>query len=179
LTATPTSSAPPDERQAELLERWSRRYRPALLRFFHRRMPAGADPEDLVQEVFVRLARREDLANVENIDGYLFQAAANILTDWRRKQLTHAASAHGELDEHIEDVGFTPERVLIGKETLRSLLGALSMLPERTRAVFMLYHFEGLSHAEIGRRLSIAVRTVEDHIARANQVLARALGERP
>ncbi len=162
-----------DAQQALLLETWSRRYRTALTSFFTRRMPPGADPEDLVQEVFVRLARRQDLADVQNVEGYLFQAAANILTDWRRRQLTHAAAAHCELDERLPDVGHSPERVLLGREGLRSLLAALSALPERTRAVFMLYHFEGMPHAEIGRRLNIAIRTVEDHIARANAALMR------
>ena len=162
----------------ELLESWSRRYRAPLLQFFQRRMPPGADREDLVQEVFLRLARRDDLAGVENIDGYLFHAAANVLTDWRRKQVTHRAAAHDGLPETLEDVGFSAERVLIGKETVRSLIAALGGLPERTRAVFMLYHFQGLSHADIGRRLGIAIRTVEDHMARANSHLARALRER-
>ena len=163
----------------DLLEVWSRRYQPALLSFFQRRMPPGADREDLVQEVFLRLARREDLAGVENIDGYLFQAAANVLTDWRRKQLTHRAGAHQPLADNLEDVGFTAERVLLGKEAVRSMIQALAALPERTRAVFMLYHFQGLSHADIGRRLGIAIRTVEDHIARANAHLLKAMGGRP
>ncbi|MGE5567350.1 MAG: RNA polymerase sigma factor [Parcubacteria group bacterium] len=163
----------------DLLEVWSRRYRTALLSFFQRRMPAGADREDLVQEVFLRLARREDLAGVENIDGYLFQAAANVLTDWRRRQVTHRAAAHDALSDAIEDVGFTAERVLLGKEAVRSMIAALTALPERTRAVFMLYHFQGMPHAEIARRLGIAVRTVEDHVARANAHLLKALGGRP
>ena len=163
----------------ELLDRWSRRYRTALLSFYQRRMPPGADREDLVQEVFLRLARREDLAGVENIDGYLFHAAANVLTDWRRKQVTHRAAAHGELPDGLEDVGFSAERVLIGKETVRSLVAALGALPERTRAVFMLYHFQGLSHADIARRLGIAIRTVEDHMARANTHLLRVMGRQP
>ena len=162
----------------ELLESWSRRYRAPLLQFFQRRMPPGADREDLVQEVFLRLARRDDLAGVENIDGYLFHAAANVLTDWRRKQVTHRAAAHDGLPETLEDVGFSAERVLIGKEQVRSLIAALGGLPERTRAVFMLYHFQGLSHADIGRRLGIAIRTGEDHVARANLHLVRTLGER-
>jgi RNA polymerase sigma-70 factor (ECF subfamily) len=59
------------------------------------------------------------------------------------------------------------------------MIQALSALPERTRAVFMLYHFQGLSHADIGRRLGIAIRTVEDHIARANAHLLKAMGGRP
>lgn len=179
MSAELPNTAPDLEAEAALLEAWSRRYRPALLRFFQRRMPRGADREDLVQEVFLRLARRTDLAAIENIDGYLFHAAANVLTDWRRRQSARAAAAHAPLDERLEDVGFTPERVLIGRDAVRALIAALADLPERTRAVFMLYHFEGLPHAEIGRRLGIAVRTVEDHVARANAKLVHVLEDRP
>ncbi|HEX6860792.1 MAG TPA: sigma-70 family RNA polymerase sigma factor [Caulobacteraceae bacterium] len=176
MSAEPSARIETDQ---ALLDRWSRRYRTALLSFFQRRMPAGADREDLVQEVFLRLARRDDLAGVENIDGYLFQAAANVLTDWRRKQLTHRAGAHDPLSDTLEDVGFTAERVLLGKEAVRSMISALGALPERTRAVFVLYHFHGMTHAEIARRLGIAVRTVEDHVARANAHLLKAMGGRP
>jgi RNA polymerase sigma-70 factor (ECF subfamily) len=149
------------------------------MRFFDRRMPAAADSEDLVQEVFLKLSRRDDLHEIERVDSYLFEAAANVLKDWRRKQVTHAANAHGPLDDSFADVGAGAERVLLGKDTLRALIDALGELPERTRTVFMLYHFEYLPHAEIGRRLGIAVRTVEDHIARANSHLLRRMGGAP
>ena len=164
-------------RSAELLAQWSRRYRTALERYFQRRLPRGADQEDLVQEVFLNLARRDDLTTVEQVDGYLFQAAANVLTDWRRKQVTHAAAAHDAISETLQDVGFTPERVLIGKDAVGALVAALARLPARTRTVFMLYHFEYLPHAEIGRRLGIAVRTVEDHMARANAHLLSVMSD--
>jgi DNA-directed RNA polymerase specialized sigma24 family protein len=39
----------------------------------------------------------------------------------------------------------------------------------------VLYHFEQLPHARIARDLGIAVRTVEDHVARANVKLLQAL----
>jgi RNA polymerase sigma-70 factor (ECF subfamily) len=43
--------------------------------------------------------------------------------------------------------------------------------------VFVLYHFEGLSQAAVGRRLGIAVRTVEDHMRRANLHLLQRLDD--
>ena len=168
-----------DERQARLLEEWSRRYRPALLRFFQRRMPPGADREDLVQEVFLRLAR-QDLTAIANVEGYLFQAAANVLKDWRRHGLRHAADAHDAIEEDLPaEVDFSPERVLLGKDAVAALVAALEALPERTRAVFLLYHFDQLPQAEIARRLGIAVRTVENNMAKAHAHVATVMLERP
>lgn len=168
-----------DERQARLLEEWSRRYRPALLRFFQRRMPASADREDLVQEVFLRLAR-QDLTAIANVEGYLFQAAANVLKDWRRRGVRHAEGAHDAIEEDLPaEVDFSPERVLLGKDAVSALIAALETLPERTRAVFLLYHFDQLPQAEIARRLGIAVRTVENNMAKAHAHIAALMLERP
>jgi RNA polymerase sigma factor (sigma-70 family) len=44
------------------------------------------------------------------------------------------------------------------------------------RTVFSLYHFEELSHAEIGEQLGIAVSTVEKNMTRANAHLLTRLG---
>jgi len=159
----------------QLLTQWSNRYREVLLKFFQRRMSSNADREDLVQEVFLRLAHRRDLDGIRDVERYLFHAAANVLKDWRRKQLTHASGQHEPLNDELGDVGQTPEHVLLGKQAVEKLIAALELLPERTRAVFVLYHFEQLPHAQIARELGIAVRTVEDHVARANGKLLGAL----
>lgn len=155
----------------ELLVRWSSRYREILLNFFRRRIPHNADREDLVQEVFLHMARRSNLGDVRDVERFLFHAAGNVLKDWRRKQLTHAADRHEPISDELQDVGSTPERVLLGTEALESLLSALEDLPQRTRSIFILYHFELMSHAQIARELGIAIRTVEDHVARANRRL--------
>lgn len=167
-------------REGRLLDEWSRRYRPALLRFFQRRMPAATDREDLVQEVFLRLAKRQDLASIDHVEGYLFQAAGNVLKDWRRHGVRHAADAHGPIDEDLpSEVDFSPERVLLGRDAVGALIAALEALPERTRAVFVLYHFDNLPQAEIARRLGVAVRTVENNMARAHAHIAAVMLERP
>jgi len=157
-----------------LLSQWSRQYHAALARYFRRRMPASADPEDLVQEVFLKLAKRDDLALIEAPERYLFHAAANVLKDWRRRRTTRAADSHDTITDAIDDGAISPEREVIGRDQLGRLIQALEAMPERTRAIFMLYHFEHLPHAEIASRLGVAVRTVEDHVARAN---ARLLSE--
>ena len=165
--ATPRQS--PDDTP---LERLSARYRGPLRRFFERRLKASPDPEDLVQEVFIRLIRQEHIGDVHNLDGYVFQVAANVLRDhakrWsiRREEANHAA-----LDSDTLEGGFSPERVLSGQESLERLIGALYELPPKTQAIFTLYHFEGVTQVDIARRLNMPVSTVEKHMSRANRHL--------
>lgn len=59
----------------------TRRFRPALKAYFLKRAPAGIDADDLVRDVFVRLAGRNRIAGTRQAEGYLFQAAADVLTD--------------------------------------------------------------------------------------------------
>ncbi len=53
------------------------RYRPILARFFQRRIRSESDIDDLIQEVFARLVRRGDLAQITQVEGYIFQVAAS------------------------------------------------------------------------------------------------------
>lgn len=167
-------SEPSPDREASgesLLANWSKRYRRPLLAFFRRRISAGGYQDDLVQEVFLRLARRRDLHEILDADRYVFQSAANVLTDWRRYQSTHAAGLHDAIENDLPDVGNSPERVLLGREMLDLTIAAVATMPSRTQTIFALYHFKEKSQVDIARSLGIAVRTVEDHIARANRIL--------
>lgn len=154
------------------LERLSARYRGPLRRFFERRLEASPDPEDLVQEVFIRLLRQEHIGDVHNLDGYVFQVAANVLRDHaKRWSIRREEANHATLDGDSLEGGFTPERVLSGQESLERLIAALYELPPRTQAIFTLYHFEGVTQVDIARRLNMPISTVEKHMSRANRHL--------
>ena len=164
--------------EAALLERWAREYRLPLLKFFQKRAPAGADADDLVQDVFTRLARRADLKTIERIEGYLFQTAASVLADRFRRNARRNADAHESFDEDVHgETGITPECVLLGRQSVEAVIAALYELPERTRTVFALYHFDGVRQAEIAARLGVETRTVERHMAKATTHLLRCLGQ--
>lgn len=153
------------------LERVAAEYRGPLLRFFLRRAGDGDDAEDLVQEVFSRLARH-DLAIIENIQGYIFQVAANVLRDRARRASVRSIVIQSALDfDAADEVAFTPERILQGKEALQIMITAIHELPEIVRIVFSQYHFEGVAQVEIARRLGLSLSAVEKHMAKANQHL--------
>jgi RNA polymerase sigma factor (sigma-70 family) len=89
----------------EAFDTLSRRLRPALMRYFQRRTASVSDAEELVQELFLRLLRRADLFALENLDGYVFEAAANLARNRVRRQQArggrHIDIADIEVGENI------------------------------------------------------------------------------
>jgi RNA polymerase sigma-70 factor (ECF subfamily) len=165
-----------DDADQATLERLSRNFRGPLLRYFGRRTNDRDDLEDLVQEVFVRLARRGGTAELdrENINAYVFETASNVLKDRFRKRVTRHADAHQTFDESAHfDVDFSPEHVLLGKERLAQATAVLLELPERTRVVFVLRRLEGMRFNDIAARLGISVSAAEKHMYRAVAHLMR------
>jgi RNA polymerase sigma-70 factor (ECF subfamily) len=115
---------------------------------------------------------------MERLDGYVFTVASNLLRDRHRHMKSHASSAHESYDEGVHGSvrpALEPDRILQGAQLVSEVIAALYELPERTRAVFSLYHFEDLSHAEISEQLGIAISTVEKNMARANAHLLKRL----
>lgn len=159
-----------------LLESWAREFQQPLLRYFRKRMSPPEDAHDLVQDVFLRLSRRADLSDIERIEGYLFQTAANVLADRFRQRgklpdqmISYEESIHGAAD-------ITPQRIHEGKLELNELVEGLHSLPVRTRQIFVLYHLENMRQKDIAERLNMPISTLEKHMARANERLLERLG---
>src|SRR5690606_6526886 len=106
------------------------------------RVMPGEDADDLVQDVFSRMAGR-DLAAIANIQGYVFQVAANVLRDRaRRASVRSILTAVPDDFDVVDEASFSPERILQSREAIRILVAALYELPEMVRIVFSHYHFD-------------------------------------
>jgi RNA polymerase sigma-70 factor (ECF subfamily) len=159
-----------------VLDELARRYYAPLSSYFRKRARNAAEAQDLVQQVFLRLAQYRDLNALQNRDAYIFQTAANTLKDhYRRQAVRERISGEHPAFFDAPDSDFSPDRVLQGREAVAQLVAALRELPERTRDILMLRCFEGLKHSEIARLQGISTRAVEKHMAKALAHLSRAL----
>ncbi len=155
------------------------RFRAPLLAYFSRRVSDAHEAEDLTQEVFVRLARQAEAPHTD-AQAFVFVTAANLLRDRARLQATHRAKAHVSLDDANAKIGLPvedrdPERVLLGKDTLREFVHGLESLGERTRDIFILSRVERMHQADIAKLFGISVSAVEKHIIRALKKLGARL----
>src|SRR5579859_760146 len=154
------------DREAGNLRRW-------LAGYFRGRVRNEADIDDMVQDVFLRLAARDSTEPVEHLGGYVLKIAFSVLTDRARRSTSHMAGSHVPIDaERHASVDIDPERVLSGREDLNCAMAILLSLPERSRTVFILRRLEGYQYRRIALHLGISVSAVEKHMMRAIQRLS-------
>ena len=167
MALPPDKLDPAAHTDAAELKAWLVQYGPALRQYFRRRAGA-AEAEDLVQEVFARLLARTEGQAIENVERYLFRVANNVLISRHRHDTTQVWKIDEDsVDalERTEDI--SPERVLIGKQTLVALAVAIAELPPVPREIFVYQRFEDMTYAAIARRMQLSVKAIEKRMQRA------------
>jgi RNA polymerase sigma-70 factor (ECF subfamily) len=158
-------------------EKLSRRWRPALMAFFMRRVRDHAEAEDLTQEVFVRMLRSAEGEGAPDV--YVFQIASNLLADRARR--FQVRKRHLDALEATEDLALDPidpHRIMVGRAELTAFAAALEELPDRTRAMFILYRMENMGQDKIAETFGISTSAVKKQIAKAMVHLMSRLEER-
>ena len=159
------------------MDEFARLYSIALLRYFRKRGCQKATVDDLVQEVFTRLAGRASGNKIQNPEAYLMQTASSVWKDFLRKRQTHFHVNHVEYEEKIHAVqDLSPEKIYEDKEKINQLISVLNELPTRTRQVFVLCRIEGMKHKLVAKRLEVSVSSVEKHMVKAITHLTQCFG---
>lgn len=164
--------APPSEISAaeSIIESLFREEGPGLRRYFLRRLRSGEDALDYVQEAFARLAHAFRQKPPARPASYLRSIAINMLIDRSRQTRV----LHCDLSFEIA-VPAEQEDALLAGDVMKIYQSVLDSLPERTRAVFLLYRIEGQKYREIAQALDISVPAVQKHMARALERITLAL----
>lgn len=158
--------------------------RPVLKRFLIARFRDSAIAEDILQEIYLKLARTTLKTDVKNHTAYLFRVANNLALDFRKQQQRAAARDHewSDLSRHKvagvpvqDDAG--PDRVLDGKKKVTLIKKIIEEMPPQRRRVFTLHKIEGHSHEEVAAQLGVSRGTIEKHMSKALKALAVALND--
>jgi RNA polymerase sigma factor (sigma-70 family) len=160
--------------QQRQLDDLCRRFRPALVAYFLRRVHDPTEAEDLAHDVFLRLAGMP-LEQLRSADAYVFQVAANLLKDRARRSKVRADYAATEAAameaEEFSAGSYDPERIEAARRSLAALVARLRELPARTREIFILYRIENVARRDIAQAYHLSLSTVEKEIARATAQL--------
>lgn len=159
-----------------------------------RRLQGKVDAADLVQDTFLEAHRHfgqfRGTTEAELVC-WLRQILAGLLANLVRKfcgtqrrdvrlerelaqELDHSSRA---LDQSLIAPQSTPSQQAVRREQAVLLADALERLPDDYREVIILRHLEGLSFAEISRRMGRSVDSVKNLWARALAQLRRVVGE--
>ena len=124
------------------------------------------EAEDVVQTAFIRYT--ESSAPVLNPRAYLYKTCSNIAIDQIRRRDVRNSYARNVAEmefESVEELG--PQRQLEARQRLGIISRALWAMPGKRRKLLMMSRFDGLSYAEIARRVNLSETVVRKHIAKA------------
>ena len=138
-----------------------------------------AEAEDLVQETFLRVARRwPRVRGMDQPVAYARRILVNLALDdakRRARRRSELAAADGaRLDAYADEAS---ARVLGAVDARAELAGALGGLAPRQRAVLVLRYFEDLSEAQVAEILGCSLGTVKSTASRGLARLRNALDE--
>lgn len=142
-----------------------------LRSFVARRVPPGIEPDDVVQEVFLRVMRHlPSLREAGRIEAWLFQIARNTLHDaMRARQRRDSRNDALEIDVP-DDRG--AEDVRAAKAELAACLTPMvARLGEPYRQAIELTSVHGLTQAEAAKRAGVSVSGMKSRVQRAREQL--------
>ena len=127
------------------------------------------DPDDIAQAAFERLIARGDLSSISNLKAFVWRTARNLFLNEKDRETTR--SRHDYEIEHLffpmRGYDSTPETVISAREQINAVNAVLRTMPEMRRRAFMLHRVDGLSIADVGRRLGISRPAASRHVSRA------------
>lgn len=131
-----------------------------------------SDAEDVVMEVFTKLARRTARRSEEELTAaYVRGAVVNEARSLLRRRLLALRFTQRESAKPT-----TPETPYDTLESRSIVLKALQELPLRQRTAIVLRYYEGLSEAEVASTMGCSLGTAKSHLARARRGMLKHLG---
>ena len=151
------------------IEKLFRSHQSSLQRYLTRLLQNDDDAEEMMQETYIRALQHGGIQQIDDrAKALLYKIATNLVIDKSRKDQRNHTHQHSDLElESVEDITKNPVRGAEDQQTMERLQAVLKDLPERTREVFILNRFSGLTYPQIAEKMSITTRTVERQMALA------------
>jgi len=152
-----------------------------VFRTAHRVTGSAADAEDVLQTVFLRVARGpESVAAAENSEAYFARAAINAALDLLRSRKRAKSVGLDDVENRASVAAFVskqdPEKHQEDRELRALLTEALSKLGPTAAQMFALRYFEGYGNGEIAGIMNTSALVVGVTLHRARARLRKEIG---
>lgn len=159
-------------------------YHDRVYRFGLRVCRDGFDADDAVQEAFLQLARRPDVAKDQGALSWLFTVVKNACLRMLRpfvRERRALGERLADVDEAsvIDPAQLDPQQALERWELVQSVHAAIASLDRPLREVLVLRDLEGLSGEETSTALGVELAAMKSRLHKARAQLREALQSAP
>lgn len=134
--------------------------------------------EEIVQQVFYKLwGKKEQTFIHSSLKAYLYRSVHNeSMNHLKHAQIKNRYQTYS-MHQHKHIKSEDPAMQIQGKELELQIRKALNELPEQCRTIFQLSRFENLKYREIADQLQLSVKTVENQMGKALQLMRAKLAD--
>lgn len=151
-----------------------KKYYNRLLGYAMRFVQDRETAEDIIQEVFMSFWEKRQLLKSISLSSLLFCMVRNASLNYLKQKvlvdkfpIEYIENIDGEERLYSLDFALSADEETLYEELRRQIQEALSVLPERSREVFLLSRFNGLKNKEIASKLGISTTAIEKHISKS------------
>jgi RNA polymerase sigma-70 factor (ECF subfamily) len=147
-----------------------------LRRFAHALSRDPADADDLTQATVERALRsRDQWQQGTRLDSWCYRIMRNLWIDTARAR-TRKNSREAPEEEGLS-VGEDPREAMDAAVDLKSIMAAMSRLPDEQREIVALILVEGFGYREVSEMLGLPIGTVSSRLVRGRTALLAMVGE--
>jgi len=147
------------------------RYHARLLAYARQMLRgSGGDPEDALQDVFVRAFRSLRASNRPILlRAWLYRIAHNRCIDELRRPVAVPTELDGAVRPAVASLTSTQDPSLVAErsETIARLVADVQTLPAPQRSVLLMRELQGMSYQELAETLDVSVPAVKSLLLRA------------
>lgn len=149
----------------------------AELRRMLRRVCSGpAEIDDVVQETCYRILSMASLDGIRDPKPFVFRTAKNLVLDRIKRDAVVRIETMANLEDlDIADAAPSPERVVFARSELKWVIGLVSQLPDRCKAVFRARRIHGLSQQETAQSLGLTDGVVEHEMMKGMRLMSEMI----
>ncbi len=161
------------ESKQQVLERLFSEHGAALRSFLRGRLGLAGELDDIVQEVFLKLANIDNLcermaAGRGNNRAFIFTVANNLVVDLERQKTVRRHYDESEKDNAGSvTLEVTPETILVAEQELDIVKRTIMLLTPNCRQVFVLNRFKHQSYQQIADQMGVSVKQIEKYMSTA------------
>jgi RNA polymerase sigma-70 factor (ECF subfamily) len=139
-------------------------YQQKLLSYISAKVDTRADAEDILSEVFSKLAKRVSVnKSPENIGPWLYHVSKNQIVDYYRSK-----SNFEDLPDDLTQEGHQADAI---KSLSKCMLPMIRALPESYQQPLMLSEIEGCKYKDVATELGLTLAAVKSRILRGRKML--------
>lgn len=158
------------EGQHEAFEELYNRYWRSLLNHAIATLQSQSEGEEIVQDIFVDLWDKRGTLQIRSLPDYLHASVRNRCISFIRSKVVER-----KYQDYYKNLLYNRQQVLLNFNTFADVKNAfeeeLQRLPEKTRMIFRMSNFDGLSVDAIAEQLHCSRKTVEYHLTKSKASL--------